>query len=69
MNVRLEYTFHFSAGVHWNGELIMNGYRLKAFMITNVSEAELTNIAFERLKHFINEQIDSSIFINIVNCC
>ena len=64
MNVRLEYTLHFSSGVHWRGELIMNGYRLTVAMITNVRDSELTNIAFERLKHFINEEIDSSIFIN-----
>ena len=64
MNVRLEYTLHFTAGVHWANRLIMNGYQLRVYMLTNTSEAEITNIAFERLKHFITEQIDSSIFIN-----
>jgi hypothetical protein len=33
-------------------------------MVTNTAEAESTTTAFERLKHFINEQIDSSVFIN-----
>lgn len=65
MNVRLEYTIDFLAGVHWRKQLIMNGYRLKVFMITNTAESEVTTIAFERLKHFINEKIDSSIFINL----
>lgn len=64
MNVRLEYALLFSAGVHWRGKLIMNGYRLKVYMITNTAESEVTNIAFERLKHFINEEIDSSVFIS-----
>lgn len=64
MNVRLEYALLFSAGVHWNGRLIMNGYRLKVYMVTNIVDAEVTNIAFERLKHFINDEIDSSVFIN-----
>ena len=64
MNIRLEQTLHFTAGVHWHGRLIMNGYRLTVYMITNVREAELTSTAFERLKYFINEEIDSTIFIN-----
>jgi hypothetical protein len=64
MNVRLEYTFHFTAGVHWGGKLIMNGYRLGVYMVTNTADSESTTIAFERLKHFINEQIESSVFIN-----
>ena len=64
MNVRLEYTLHFSAGVHYGGQLIMNGYRLRVYMVTNHREAEITNTAFERLKYFINEEIDSSILIN-----
>jgi hypothetical protein len=42
----------------------MNGYLLKVFMITNVTESELTDTAFERMKYFINEEIDSTVFIN-----
>ena len=64
MNVRLEYTFHFTAGVHWRGQLIMNGYRLQIYMLTNTADSETTTVAFDRLKHFINEEIDSSVFIN-----
>lgn len=64
MNIRLEQTLHFTAGVHWRGRLIMNGYKLTVYMITNVRDSDVNNTAFERLQHFINEQIDSSIFIN-----
>ena len=64
MNVRLQYTFNFTAGVHYGGQLIMNNYRLIAYMVTNVRESELTNTAFERLKYFINEEIDSTVFIH-----
>jgi hypothetical protein len=67
MNVRLQYTMPFIAGVHYNGQLIMNGYLLKVFMVTNVVESGLTETAFERLKYFINEEIDSTIFINLDN--
>ena len=64
MNVRLQYTMDFTAGVHYGGQLIMNGYRLTTYMITNVVEAELTNTAFERMKYFVNEELDSTVFIN-----
>lgn len=64
MNVRLEYSMHFNAGVHYGGQLIMNSYRLTVFMLTNYKEAEITNTAFERMKYFITEEIDSTIFIN-----
>jgi hypothetical protein len=33
-------------------------------MVTNVMEAEVTNVAFERLKYFVNEEMDSTVFIN-----
>jgi len=42
----------------------MNGYELTVYMVTNVRESELTTKAFERLKYFINDEIDSTVFIN-----
>jgi hypothetical protein len=36
-------------------------------MVTNVKDSEVTNIAFERLKYFINQEMDSTIFINNKN--
>ena len=65
MNVRLQYSLPFTAGVHYHDRLIMNTYLLKVFMITNTAEAESNNVAFERLKYFINEEMDSTIFVNI----
>lgn len=64
MNVRLQYTLSFTAGVHYGDQLIMNNYLLRVYMITNTMEAENNNIAFERLKYFISEKMDSTIFIN-----
>ena len=63
MNVRLQYTMNFTAGVHYHEQMIMNNYMLKVFMITNTAVAENTTIAFERLKYFIAE-LDSTIFVN-----
>jgi hypothetical protein len=64
MNVRLQYTMTFTAGVHYGNQLIMNNYLLRIYMMTNVTEAELTNTAFERLKYFVTEEMDSTVFIN-----
>lgn len=64
MNVRLEYTMHFNAGVHYYGQLIMNSYKLTVYMVTHTAEAELTNIAFDRMKYFVTEVLDSTVFIN-----
>ena len=63
MNVRLQYTMNFTAGVHYHEQMIMNNYMLKVFMITNTAVAENTTIAFERLKYFIAE-LDSTVFVN-----
>lgn len=64
MNVRLQHNLVFTAGVHYHGQLIMNNYLLKAYMITNYVESEQVDMAFERLKFFVNEELDSTIFIN-----
>ena len=64
MNVRLQYTIPFTAAVHYQDRLIMNNYLLRTYMITNTVNAENHNIAFERLKYFIAEEIDSTVFIN-----
>ena len=63
MNVRLQYTMNFTAGVHYHERMVMNNYMLKVFMITNTAVAENTTIAFERLKYFIAE-LDSTVFVN-----
>ena len=63
MNVRLQYTMNFTAGVHYHEQMVMNNYMLKVFMITNTAVAENTTIAFERLKYFIAE-LDSTVFVN-----
>lgn len=66
MNVRLQYTSHITAGIHYNDQLIMNNYMLKSWMITNTADAEVTNIAFDRMKYFLTD-IDSTVFVNINN--
>jgi hypothetical protein len=64
MNVRLEYTMPFTAGVYWDGQMLMNRYLVRLYMITNSSEPTVQNIAYERLKYFVYNQMNSTIFVS-----
>ena len=64
MNVRLQYTFNFTAGVHYMDQLIMNNYTLRLYMITNTTDSDSTTVAFDRVKCFIGNEMESTVFIN-----
>ena len=42
----------------------MNNYMLKSWMITNTADAEVTNIAFDRMKYFLID-LDSTVFVDV----
>ena len=50
MNVRLKHDMSFTAGVYYNGEMRMNNYNLRLWMITNTYDASSHNISFDRVK-------------------
>lgn len=64
MNVRLQYTLNFTAGIYYNDMMQMNAYTAKLYMMTNTPDGEANNVAFDRIKHFVYNQLDSSIFIS-----
>lgn len=64
MNVRIQYPLSFTAGIYFHNQMQMNNYVAKIYMITNTPDSESNNIAFDRMKHFIYSEIDSSIFIS-----
>lgn len=64
MNVRLQYTVSFTAGVHWENHLSMNNYLVRIYMITNCSDGVSQNVAYERIKYFIYNELNSTIFVN-----
>lgn len=64
MNVRLQHTMTFTAGVYYAGAIRMNNYIARFWMTTNSVDGESHNIAFERIKHFVYSCIDSTIFVN-----
>jgi hypothetical protein len=64
MNVRLQYDTAFTAGIFYSGQLMMNNYRLKLDIITMSTEVDDHNIALDRIKFFIHNQLAHSVFIN-----
>jgi len=64
MNVRLKYDLHFNAGVYYRGNTILNNYSLRLWMITNTELAEDQNTAFERMKYFVYNHMDNTMFID-----
>jgi hypothetical protein len=64
MNVRIAQLLSFNAGSWFDGELEMNQYTVKLWMITQSIDPEEQNIAFRRAKHFIYSELDSTIFVD-----
>jgi hypothetical protein len=64
MNVRLQKTLHFTAGVWYDNSLQMNNYVVRINLYTNSTDPISQNIAFERLKYFVYYELDSSILID-----
>lgn len=64
MNVRIQFPVNFTAGIFYNGKMQMNNYTAKIYMMTNTPDGDANNVAFERIKHFIYNELDSSIFIS-----
>lgn len=57
----------FTAGVYYGGETCMNNYHLTVHMTTNSHDAVSHNVAFERMKYFVYNFMDSTVFVNQAN--
>jgi hypothetical protein len=64
MNVRLRYSTVFTAGIFYADQMRMNNYQVKLHIITNSEEADDHNIALDRIKYFLHNQINNTVFIN-----
>lgn len=52
------------AGIYYNGQLQMNEYSVKVYMMTATEDPADHNVALNRIKHFVYEELESTIFIN-----
>lgn len=63
MNVRLKKDFVFSAGVIFNDNFFINHYAAQLKMMTVSNDTHEQNVAYERVKYWIDNILDSSILI------
>lgn len=63
MTARIHRSFEFQAGVHFNDSFYMNSYEIDADFIVESESIREQNIALERIKFFLHECLEHSIFI------
>lgn len=64
MNVRIQYPMRFLAGIHYNGQLRLNEYSVRVYMMTATEDPEDHNIALDRIKHFVYSELENSVFVD-----
>lgn len=64
MNVRLQYNITFPAAAWFDGELMMTNYTLSLKLLTQTMDPQDQNIALERVKYFLLNELHSTVFIN-----
>jgi hypothetical protein len=64
MNVRIQYTFDFLAGVYSDNILTLNKYSVGTQLITRTTNKIEMNIAMERLKCFVYSKLADTVFVH-----
>lgn len=64
MNVTLQYYMDFLAAVWYEDRLHLNSYSVGIKLLTANENALVTNVAMERVKHFVNFELANAVFIN-----
>lgn len=64
MNIRLRYSTVLTAGIFYANQMRMNNYQVKLHITTNSEEGDDHNIALDRIKYFLHNQLNSTVFIN-----
>lgn len=64
MTTRIERDFEFQAGVYFKDEFLMNLYTVSVYMEVETDSIREQNVAMERIKYFLNECLENSIFVH-----
>lgn len=64
MNVRLEYSMSWTAGMWFDQQLQMNNYTIKLSMVTNSSLQRDHAVSLARLNHFVYHELANTTFIH-----
>ena len=62
MTTRIEREFSFQAGVYFKEEFLMNIYTVSLYMEVETESIREQNVAMERIKYFLNDCLENSIF-------
>ena len=54
----------FLAGIYYDGQLRLNEYTVKAYMMTATENPADHNVALNRIKHFVYNELEDTIFID-----
>lgn len=63
MNVRLERTWFFSAGMVYDGQYLINDYTVTVSMLTVTDDHFQQNIAYERMKYWLSSVLESAVLM------
>lgn len=63
MNVKLVYSLNLTAGIWWDGRLIMNNYDVTFKMLTVSTDHANQNIALDRLRYVADQCFADTVFI------
>jgi len=64
MTIRIQYDMTLNAAVYFDSVMRINNYQFRLDMVTNSDNGQSHNTALDRIKHFVNVELDSTIFIN-----
>jgi hypothetical protein len=64
LSTRIERSFIFQAGVHFEGSFIMNVYDIALSMEVETASIREQNIAMDRIKYFLQECLANSVFVH-----
>lgn len=63
MNIKLRHDMNLTAGIYYNNVMRMNLFQIQINLLTNCDDGESQSTALSRIKYFVNNELDSTIFI------
>lgn len=64
MSTQIEREFVFQAGAYFEGKFMMNVYDISLSMLVETDSIREQNIAMDRIKYFLSECLESSVFVD-----
>jgi hypothetical protein len=64
MNIRLKYNMDWRSGIWFEDRLQMNNYGVTLSLITNTNDQEHQIVAISRLKWFVYQELESTVFVH-----